>query len=499
MKRAISSLLTLVFLCSCGGKKSDSSNAKDDAASGPQMAPIPMPPSGVDKIARMNFVYGDGWPVYDKAVAAKTKKDWSAARTLAESSVAKDPYHLDAHRLLATILTQAGEHAAVVDHLVTALSADYWAYGPSLATDEDLEDFMATQHGQSVAALAQKIRGDYTKRIANGVWLVGRRSTWKWPKEGLQPATTRGELYAYDRETRRYLRLTHTGHRVAGFVRSDAGTEVAILGFDKIDRPKAPPTAPGMIASAWVIVLDTTTWQPLGPKVKLGTARELQLGYGTGDQLVVGVDAAVSSIDKTTGKLAAGGALPFPRIALSLDEGTVVRAPEGIEAAWSGDPPVTTSIKVTGGAAIAIPESGSTAQSSIAVAPGAGHIAFSTWVDPCAKDAAPSLYVADTKKGALKHLLTSASRFATRWLDPVTLAYEDGEGSIRLWDAGTARESLKLENKVGIALDVLSIHPAPVCKATPAAVDPGSGAGSGSADEPLPPEEGSGGPVTAPQ
>ncbi len=499
MKRSISSFLTLAFLCSCGGKKGDSANAKDDAASGPQMAPIPMPPSGVDKIARMNFVYDDGWPAYEKAVAAKVKKDWSAARTLAESSVGKDPYHLDAHRLLATILTQAGEHAAVVDHLVTALANDYWAYGPSLATDADLKDFITTQHGQSVVALAQKIRDDYTKRIANGVWLVARRSTWKWPKEGLQPATTRGELYAYDRETRRYLRLTHTGHRVAGFVRSATGSEVAILGFDKIDRPKAPSATSGTIASAWVIVLDTATWKALGPKASLGTGRELQLGYGAGDQLIVGVDSAVSSIDKTTGKLSAGATLPFPRISLSLDEGKVVRAPDGIEAAWSGEPPVTTSIKVTGGAAIAIPESGSTAQSTIAVAPGAGHVAFSTWVDPCAKEVAPSLYVADTKKGALKHLLTAASRFATRWLDPVTLAYEDGEGAIRLWDAGTAREALKLENKVGIALDVLSISAAPVCKAAPPTVDAGSGAGAGSADEPLPPEEGSTGPVTAPQ
>jgi hypothetical protein len=497
MKRAISSLLTLAFLCSCGGKKGDSAAVKDDAASGPQTAPIPMPPSGVDKIARMNFVYGDGWQVYDKAVAAKAKKDWSAARTLAESSVGKDPYHLDAHRLLATILTQAGEHAAVVDHLVTALANDYWAYGPSLATDADLADFIGTQHGQAVISLAQKIRDDYTKRIANAVWLVGRRSTWKWPKEGLQPATTRGELYAYDRESRRYLRLTHTGHRVAGFARSASGTEVAVLGFDKIDRPKASSDAPGMIASAWVIVLDTTTWTALGPKVKLGSARELQLGYGAGDQLVVGVDAAVSSIDKPTGKLAAGATLPLPRISLSLEEGKLIRAPDGIEAAWSGEPPVTTSIKVPGGPAIAIPESGSTAQSSIALAPGGGNVAFSTWVDPCAKDSAPSLYVAETKKGALKHLLTSASRFATRWLDPATLAYEDGEGAIRLWDAGTRREALKLENKVGIALDVLSISAAPVCKATPEAVDAGSGAGS--ADEPLPPEEEPGGPVTAPQ
>lgn len=497
-----------VTSCACGGKKNDAPRAKDDATSGPQVAPLTVPPSGVDKIARMGFVYGDGWPSYDKAIAAKAKKDAASARAFAEAAIAKDPYHLDAHRLLATLLAQAGEHAAVVDHLVTALADDYWRYGPTLAADEDLEDFLATPHGASVLALAQKIHDDYQKRIAAGVWLVGRRSTFKWPKDmGVQPATTRGELYAYDRETHRYLRLTHTDHKVAGFVRAPGGGEVAVLGFDKIDRPKTGPgeDAPATFVTAWVLVLDTAEWKPLGPKVMLPAARELAVGYGAGDQLLVSTapangrwgigDPTIASVDKTTGKTTTvQAAMPVPRIALTLDEGRVVRSPDGIEAAWSGDPPVTSSFKA-GGAPIAIPESGAAAQASVAVGPGGARVVFATAVDPCAKDLAPSLYVGDAKKGTVKHLLTARSRFTNRWIDATTLAYEDGEGAIRLWDATTGREAQKLDNKVGIALDVLSLAPAPLCKAAPPAVDEGSG----SAEEPLPPEEGSAGPVTAPQ
>jgi len=498
MQRRVSGLLTLVLLCACGGKKADSPSTKDDASAGSSVTPLAMPTSGVDKIARMNFVYGDGWPAYDKAVAANGKKDLAAARTFAEQSIGKDPYHYDAQRLLAELLAQAGEHAAAVDHLVNALSGDYWAYGPTLAADAGLKEFFATPHGQSVTALAAKIKDDYGKRIASAIWLVGRRSTFKFPKDpGVQPATSRGEVYAYDRESRRYLRLTHTGHRVDAFVRAPGGGELAIVGFDKIDRPKPPSTAPATLAAVWLIVLDTTDWKQVGPKVALGAASVIEVGYGAGDALIVAVDGAVSTVDKTSGKLTKGGALPTPRIALSLEEARTIRAPDGIEAAWSGDPPVTTSLKIPGGAAIAIPESGATAQSAVALAPGGARVAFSTHVDPCAKETSPSLYVADTKKGTLKHLLTAASRFATRWLDATTLAYEDGEGAIRLWDATTGREVARLENKVGIALDALSLSPAPACKAAPAAVD--AGAGSGSADEPLPPEEGSGGPVTTPQ
>lgn len=489
--------LVVIAIAACGGKKSDAPKAKDDAAAGPEVAPLSMPPSGVDKIGRMGFVYGDGWPAYEKALAAKAKKDLAAAKSLAETSIAKDPYHLDAHRLLAVLLAQAGEHAAVVEHLVTILADDYGKYGPALAKDEELKEFFATPHGQSVAALAQKIHDDYQKRITAGLWIVGRRSTFKWPKDlGVQPATTRGELYAYDRETRRYLRLTHTEHRVAGFVRAASGTEVAIIGFDKIDRPKAPDAAPSRFAASWVMVLDTKEWTALGPKIALGAGREIGVGYGAGDQLLVVVDGTVSTVDRSTGKATkVATAAPVPRISLTLDEGRVIRTTEGVEAAWTGDPATATAVKAAGGAAIAIPESGALAQSSVALAPGGAHLAFATAVDPCAKDLAPSLYVADAKKGTVKHLLTARSRFPTRWLDATSLAYEDGEGAIRIWDAATGREAQKLENKVGIALDVLSLAPAPLCTAAPPAVD----AGSGSGDEPLPLEEGSAGPVTAPQ
>src|SRR5205807_1631993 len=88
-------------------------------------------------------------------------------------------------------------------------------------------------------ALAARIRDEANRRIASGLWLVGRRSPYRPPKElGVQTSTSRGELYAFDRDSRRYFRLTHTEHQVVGFVRAASGNEVAVVGFDKIDRPK---------------------------------------------------------------------------------------------------------------------------------------------------------------------------------------------------------------------------------------------------------------------
>ncbi|HSD85919.1 MAG TPA: hypothetical protein VLB44_00335, partial [Kofleriaceae bacterium] len=453
-----------------------------------------------------NFIYdSQSATAYKAAKEALKKRDWAETRKQAELALSRTPEHLEAHRALAIALAQTGENAAAVDHLVAAIAGDYYAYGPSLATEPDLKDFLATQHGQAVTQLAAQIHDEYGKRIKGALWLLGRRAPFRWPdKPGVQPASSRGELYAYDRETKRYFRLTHTDHEVAGFVRSKSGNEVAVIGYDKVDHPK-DDSAP-LLARAWLQAFDPVEWKPTTPKINLPSARALAVYYGEGDQLLVATapatarwtvgDWAAQSVDRTTGKLTkVAGQLGAPRIELTLDEGRVVlpASPDGVQATWSGDPPTAPELAVRG-AKIAVPESGKASHDTIALAPGGAWLAFATAVDPCAKDTAPSLYVANAQTGALKHLLTEKSRFTTTWLDPNTLAYEDGDGAIRLWDATTGREAMRLENKSGLALGALSLAPAPLCKQAPPTAEP-----AGSGDEMPPEEAGSGGPVTQPQ
>ncbi len=488
-------------LLGCGKKKQAPAVRQDGGPIAPHAAPLALPALGVDKIARFGFIYAEGAPAYEKAVVAKTKThDWAAVKADCEAALAKDPQHLDAQWLLAAALAQQGDPAAAVDHAVTAIAGDYFYYAPKLG-DDDLKPLIATPHGQAVIALAQRIHDEYVKEIKAGVWLVGRRSAFKWPAAaGVQPASSRGELYVFDRDSKRYLRLTHTDHQVVGFVRAPDNAETAVLGFDKVDHPKADD-APALVARPWLVVLDSD-FKP-SPRVHLPAARMVSVGYGAGDQLLVGTAAAngrwgladpvIASVDKSTGKLTkVADPLPVPRIEFTLDEGRLVRKPDGVDAAWTAEPATAPTLKTAGGATIAVPESGQAAQLTVAVSPGGGHVAFATAVDPCAVDAAPSLYIADDKTGALKHVLTAKSRFANRWIDPTTLAYDDGDGAIRLWDTTTGHESQKLDNKAGIALDVLSAGPAPLCKQAPPVIEH---AGS---DEPLPVEEGSGGPVTKP-
>ena len=496
--RRLASLFAALALAACGGK-GDDAKPKDDAPAGPTAAPLVMPALGVDHVRRMNFVYGDGWTSYDKAVAAYKKKDLDAAKAHAESAISKDPLHLDAHWLLARIFAARGAPAAV-DHLVTALAGDYYAYATDLATSPELAELRATAHGQAVAALAAKLDAEYAKRVPAAMWLLARRSTYKWPKDfGTQSSTSRGELYAYDRELKRFFRLTHTNHRVLAYVRAPSGKHVAIIGFDKIDREKpgeGTPTPPSF-AAAWIQVIDATTWQPVSGRIALGAAREIAFGYDRADQLVVSTQApsgerAVSTVDAKSSKLAkTEGGVPSPTVVLSLEEGRVLRDPEGVTASWTGTPATASSLQVAGGAAIAIPESGATHKDTVAVSPDGARVAFVTAVDPCAKDTAPSLYVADAKAGTHRHVLTSRSRFAPRWLDANLLAYEDGEGAIRVWDASRAQQAWKIDNKPGIALDVLTLQPAPRCVTVPALPTEEPGPDD---EPPLPPEE----PVTKP-
>ncbi len=512
MVTALSRIALAILLFAACGKGGNKNNAKHDAGlTAPVATPISLPVLGVDKITRFSFIYGGGAPAYKKASDAAEKKDWPEVRKQAEAALAKDPDHLDAHRLLAIALAQTGEPAAAVDHLVAGLAADYYKYGKDLAGDADLKEFFTTQHGQALIQLAAQIQGEYAKRIQSGLWLVGRRKAFRWPnRSGVQPATSRGELYAYDRDAKRYLRLTHTNDQVAGFVRSTKGDEVAVIGFDRIDRDKDRSDAPPLLARAWLRTFDTTTWQPVTPKITLPSARAVAVAYREGDQLLVATAPAagrwglgawtVSSVDRASGKLTkVDSAIGAPRIELTLDEGRIVpgSAIEGVNAAWQGDPPRAPALEVGKGVpAIQVPESGQAAMETVAVAPGGGFVAFATAVDPCAADTAPSLYVATAATGALRHLLTAKSRFATRWLDATTLAYEDGEGAIRLWDATTQRQVLALDNRPGLALEVLSLADAPLCKQAPPSAE-----AAGDGDEPpLPPEETpEGEPVTKPQ
>jgi hypothetical protein len=492
----------LVSGAGCG----DDSGAKKPDETPPltpeEPAAPPLPPLGVAALKDLNYLYGPGAKPYEKVTAALKKKerDWAAVQAAAEETLAKDPGHLDARWHLGVALAQLGDHAGAAEHLQAALLGDFLRWGPRFAEDKALAEHFASAEGKALLERHLEIKAAVEKQVAGGAWLLGRRSPFKWPaKSGT--ATTRGELYAWDEETRRFVRITQTGHQLAAWLPSPTGDRIALVGYDRADLPaKSKEKTAAPTIRAWVEAIDARTFERVVQRATFKGARAVEVAWGSGGQLLVTTPKASGrwattpgptfAIDATTGKAVKSAAAADPtagRAVVSLDEAVVWGPSKGLGLTPSPlDPALIVEVTLAaGGAPIAVPESGVGDGAVPRVSPSGQRVALATWVDPCgAADAAkPSLYVADAS-GKTTHLLTADSRFQVRWLSDDRLIYEDGTGSLRIWDATTGREVTKIADK-GLALDGLSASPRAICRQEPLADVPTEAPG----EEEMPVEE----------
>jgi hypothetical protein len=324
----------------CGGDKAASSGGAGTGSSagsgGTAVAALAMPALGVDAVKRLNYEYGPG-AKEAKALAtayAAKPRDWAAVRAAAEATLAKDPDHLDARWRLGEALANTGQPAQANAALAAVLAADWLGRGPGLETTPTLTAHLATPDGAALRALAGQLRDAVATHVAGSPWVLARRSGWKQPAPGTSYAATRGELYAVDPIAKRFVRLTHTDHSVAAYLRAPSG-EVLLAGFTQAEVPdpaKAAKTAAPILTRAWL-----RTWNPADPaapgvKATLGKARYAWVGYGKGEQLVVVTAPAAGRwapgpqqgfvVDRGTGKLTKGPVVPFegPAIELSLED-----------------------------------------------------------------------------------------------------------------------------------------------------------------------------------
>ncbi len=504
-------LATLVLLCACGG---DKSAAKDKGPPDAALPKLEMPAIGVAKVTEMNYVYGDGAKPYEPVLGKNgqyAKKDWAGVKASCEAALAKDPKHLDAHRLLGTALAQLGDFEAATPHLVAALAGDFLRWGPGLPQDKELEDYLKSPQGQALLKLHLEMKAQVEAHQSSGVWVLGRRSSYKRPSKS-GGASSRGELYAWNEDNGRFLRLTHTNHQLVAWLPSPGGDELALVGFDKAELPSAKDKNAPPLIQAWVETVDARTFEVRTTKATFKKLRGVAVSFGAGGQVLVEkLDAAgrwgttpgkTYSIDASTGKTAEVMEQPDPqsaRAVVTLDETLVSGPAVGIKTTPSpGDPSLITEITIESTSrTISLPGSGL----GDASVPRANHsgarVAFATWIDPCADTGPkPTLYIADANTGENIHVLSAASRFNVRWLTDDRLIYEDDEGGLRIYDVPTKREVARLEaKKIGYALSGLSPSPKPICRKEPLAdvvVDDG-------AEEPMPPEEGvEPGPATTP-
>lgn len=510
----IISLSACVCLAACSSSKSDKQPAGDENTSptpGPTNKPgtqkpgkpvatptapptdpaVPKPetkPMGAEKVSLFNYEYGKGKGAYKKVAKAKKTGDWAAVKSACEKAIGKDPWHLHAHFSLAQALVQQGEMEAAVGHLDTALAGDWQRWGPWIEQNEHLKPLWGTDSGDKIKALALAYSDEFMQRVKTGVWMLGQRTRYKRPaKIGKQWSSTRGEIYAYDLETKRFLRITHTRERVAGWVRSPSGDEIAWVGYWEVlvpdptespagaegeapaepaagdepgaDAVDATEPAPVLFSRAIVGVLDGATLVPIGKQAVLRKdVARMDVQYRTGDELIVSAFAPDSlwrepkgepsqryTYDKESGKLKKLTVEPSDQPILSMTH----------ERVWTRE-------TSPAGFSVATGEAGSTLQldgveQAIALPAGASVVGVSrspdkafalvrTVAEPCTDPPSGSLYVADAATGKLAHLLRGNSQFHVSWIDDRKFAYEDDGGRIRIHDLVEGKQVERLKN-----------------------------------------------------
>ncbi|MBE7453164.1 MAG: hypothetical protein HS111_31145 [Kofleriaceae bacterium] len=161
----------------------------------------------------------------------------------------QDPHHLDARWVLARALAQAGDSAAAVEHLAAALAGDWLRWGPTLDNDPELAG-SCPRPRPGPGRAEQEARRRLRRAGQAGPLVLARRSTFKMPGVGTNPGVDARRAL---RPRRRgpALRITHTDHQLAAWVRSPGGDELLLVGFDRVERPDPKkartrrPSSPG--------------------------------------------------------------------------------------------------------------------------------------------------------------------------------------------------------------------------------------------------------------
>jgi hypothetical protein len=509
---AIAPLILVTAACSSRDDKKADPAPKSVAEQPAATADVALLPLGVAKPTDFNYSSGKAEKAFRPVADALKKKDWSAVRSATEETLELDKGHLDAHRMLASALAQQGEYEKALEHLSIALAADWIRWGSKVEIDPDLEPLMSSPVGPKVKQMNAAYKVELVRRARAGLLVVARRGPFKTPtkdpkKKGAARMTSRAELFAYDKETARFIRLTQTGFQVVGYLASPSGDEIAYVTVREVAIPDDPKASPPVLASVRIGTLSLAAPDAVSKEAEVKNARTLALEYLAGDELVAtayqpqgwwGFGAASAfSVDKAAGKAKASKAPPpGGRRLLVRFEGVELDAPgdaEGIAADWN--PETATAEEFVLDASkkrVQLPKGQAARRSSIAWSPDKKKVAFATQSDACSDkpaDRAAALYLVDVESGKLKHVSKGATGFSPRFLDATTLAYADEEGGVRLYDAVAGRETGKLASKGGLGLIGVGSTTGLLCTRESApppdtAVTPQPGGASGEGEEP---------------
>lgn len=384
-------------------------------------APIEIPPQalGLADLASFAWRSRGGQAAFRAARKAENKDDWAQVAANCRDALASDPGHLEAAWLYAVALAKTGKLDGVLAPLETAAIGDYGKWAQASLDQPGLQPFLATPSGEAWRRRVDQDRATYLAALGRAVIV-----------------TSHGDVFAFDPETTRFQRLTHTfgsvigtlasrpTHRIAyvSRTRGKHGTTLAV-GIINLTSGRTTHTTPlpgtqiriaaqpkGFAirtGATWQLLDDDGKLHPLAPAPKIGEWLDV-------------------SGQRRSGPDSLRPARPTVRL---------VRLPtDGIAGDWD-DLGLASAIRISlTNRTLTVP--GQIDGSTVAWAPDHGHLAFVAQLDDCKPNgAAAAVFVAEASTGRLDELERAANGLAVEWVGDRKLAIA-GDHGVELVDLG---------------------------------------------------------------
>ncbi len=398
-----------VVLCACGHSAGtpppppparDAGPAKDAAA-----VEIPAPPLGLAELSGFAWRKRAGQPAFKAARHAENKDDWATVAARCREALAADPTHLEAAWLEAVALAKTQQPDGVLAPLETAGAGDFGKWALASLEQPALQAWLGTPTGAAWRRLVEQQRMTYLAAINRGLVVASH-----------------GDLYAFDPETSRFLRLTRTYGGVVGALPMRANHRIAYVTHTKSGK-------------LGVGLVNLTTGRTSHSVAVAGATLRLA-AHPKGVAIRIGNAWHVMDDDGHTKPLA-----PAPKPTEWLDvTGRTARvhraAPEGVAGDFD-DQGLASALRLSQTSrTISVP--GQIDGSTIAWSPDRAHLAFVAQLDDsCTKPNAmtAAAFVADPSTGHVDEIERAGGGLAIEWAGDRKLAVA-GDRGVELIELG---------------------------------------------------------------
>ena len=210
----------IVALVACGhraGTPPPPPPAKDAApAKDAEVVEIPAQPLGLAALSGFAWRKRAGQPAFKAARKAENKNDWPTVVARCKEALAADPTHLEAAWLDAVALAKTQQPDGVLAPLITAGTGDFGKWALASLEQPALQAWLLTPSGAAWRRRVEQDRAVYLTAIGRGVVIASH-----------------GDLYAFDPDTSRFLRLTRTYGVVVGALAMRANHRIAYVTHTK--------------------------------------------------------------------------------------------------------------------------------------------------------------------------------------------------------------------------------------------------------------------------